>query len=272
MTYARLVLAWVKSHPWLTLWLAVSLASLIPLLRIEATRANAIVTVWGIFTIGLFVAVVLTEQGEAIQRRAWLRQYAATAGSFLNDVLAHITFVGLIATGVPERTRHALAFGVDRAERARAAEEARRVTAAYSDAAPVALANLPYEAELLSRQVEFVDRLMANNNSLLPRLTEVFGALDRWRRIASMAAVTLPRTTGITMGLIDRGEVARRTGDGPGDRTLRRGLFVSLADTTVQACEQCSDLLVEARLLPRGSARTRKAKKEKRPPAAGGAD
>jgi len=67
----RRLLAWCRNHPWLTVLLVVSVVSLIPLLLIEATRANAVVTVWGIFTLGLFVALVLTEQGEAIQRRAW---------------------------------------------------------------------------------------------------------------------------------------------------------------------------------------------------------
>jgi hypothetical protein len=111
------------------------------------------VTVWGHLHLGLFVAIVLTEQGESIQRRAWLRENTPTVGDFLNNAAARVGIVGLIGVGVPEPIRQRVMFGKDRADRRRAMAEAREVVQRFNAAPPEPLANLPYEYRLLSDQV-----------------------------------------------------------------------------------------------------------------------
>ncbi len=241
-----------------------TLISFLVFVVLEQTRANVVTTLWGVIGAGLVVSVILAEQGERIQRRVWLRENAVTVGDFLNRATATVGIVGLLGVGVPEPIRQRVMFGKDRADRTLASAEARTIIQRFSEAPPVALANLPYEYGLLSDQLGGLTHLMDGHDSILSRMTPVLGSLQRWKSIALMVLGVLPNQDLQVADMFFGGNPARRRDDNPVAREMRRGVFTTLAEATLDACERCSDLLEEGGLLPSGAS-VRNAERKKAP-------
>src|SRR5207245_7135878 len=85
-------------HRVLVGWATVALFVL--MLFIEATRANAVATLWGVAGAGLLVSVVLAEHGEHIQRRVWVRDNAGLVKDFVAIAIDCVGEAGLVGAGL----------------------------------------------------------------------------------------------------------------------------------------------------------------------------
>jgi hypothetical protein len=236
-------------HRVLVGWATVGL--FVVMLFVEATRANVIATLWGVAGAGLLVSVVLAEHGEHIQRRVWVRDNTRLVNDFLAIVIDCVGEVGLVGAGVGEDLKQRLFYGNTRTQRHQAAEAAGQTIEHFADAQPVPLAQLAVHYEELNEKTQRLMHFMDARLPMLSRLTEVFGALYEWRGMALALLSSLPTNQwgGQAPGDILRSSGAQRTADDPLTRERRRYDIADLADATVDVCERCADILLDAGMI-----------------------
>ncbi len=194
------------------------------MLPFEATRWNAIATLWGVLGAGLIVALVLQERGEAIQVDAWLKAEADQVLPFVN----HVFMLARILTfpyGVPVEVVNALLSerGAARAavyERGRVAIS--NLTSRADGDELIARALRPESINHLEFRMRELDMLHKANAPLLARLTRLHGLLRRL----------------IEAGVLLAGNL--RSLDMPAE--VRLIMMGSVAQTALDLCELCQQL------------------------------
>ena len=224
---------------------------LLPLLLYIDWRTT-LITLWAVIGAGLLVSVVLTEHGEGIQRRVWVRDNAELINGYVAFVIACVGEVGLVGAGVDADVRQRLLHGETRARRHQGALSALQAINHFASAQPPPLAQLSLRYEPLHEQVTMLMHFMDDRLRTLNRLTELFGALYQWRGEALTLLSSLPTAQwgGQAPGdLFLRTSGTQRTADDAVTRERRRDNIADLADATVDVCARCADILLDAGLL-----------------------
>jgi hypothetical protein len=175
--------AWLIPHRAILGW--VSLAWLLVMLPFAVLRWNALATLWGVIGAGLLVSVILQEQGEAIQRRVWLRRNRASVDRWVGLVNGSAGLAVTAALGLGDAIDVPLRMGPTVVYRRRAIEQAREVARSFSTKPEIQDArryvDFPTWVLSLSTTQAQLRMAISNNGPLFDRLTELHGAIRELR-------------------------------------------------------------------------------------------